>query len=324
MLSAEAGSGFWAYLLLPLQTGCTMTVRFSVIIPTLNRRQMLLTALASIRAQAWPEYEIIVVDGGSKDGTLEEVERFPEVRLISGPDGGVYDAFNIGLERASGDVVGILNSDDWYEPGAFDAVANAFGAPVQAVCGTALVVQDDRIVERFDRELDKSLASPRTALIGSCSTNARFFRRTAMERVGNFSLEFKYVSDRDWLTRWYEAGFVTGTIPNVVYRYRQHPESLTFDADRLRELVIREELVRLARYWRNNVIASKETKYYAARLEGRCLAYLVLMALQRGQFSEAKRWLVDEDGRASVSPIAAVIRSGPDWLKHRLDHALAD
>jgi glycosyltransferase involved in cell wall biosynthesis len=300
-----------------------MTLRFSVIVPTLNRRQMLLTALASIRAQAWPEFEVIVVDGGSKDGTLEELERYRDVYLISGPDRGVYDAFNIGLQRASGDVVCILNSDDWYEPGAFSAVADAFRAPVQAVCGTALVVQDDRIVERFDRKLDKSLASPRTSLIGACSTNARFFRRTAMERVGKFSLEYKYVSDRDWLTRWYEGGFVTGTIPNVVYRYRQHPESLTLDADRLRELVIREELVRLARYWRNNVQASKETKYYAARLEGRCLAYLALRALRGGQFSEARRWLVDEDGRASVSPIAAVIRTGPDWLKHRLAHALA-
>jgi hypothetical protein len=48
-----------------------------------------------------------------------------------------------------------------------------------------------------------------------------------------------------------------------------------------------------------------------------------LSALQGGQFREARRWLVDEDGRASVSPIAAVIRSGPDWLKHRLTHALA-
>jgi glycosyltransferase involved in cell wall biosynthesis len=300
-----------------------MTLRFSVIVPTLNRRQMLPTALASIRAQRWPEVEIIVVDGGSTDGTLEELERSPDICLISRPDRGVYDAFNIGLDRVSGDVVGILNSDDWYERGAFNAIADALGPQVQAVCGTALVVQNDRIVMRFDRELDKSLASPRTTLIGSCSTNARFFRREAMKQVGRFSLEYKYVSDRDWLTRWYETGFVTATIPNVVYRYRQHPESLTLDADRRRELVIREELVRLSRYWRNNVRASKETKYYAAMLEGRCLAYLALTALQERQFSQVRRWLIDEDGRASVSPIAAVIRSGPDWLKSRLSPPLA-
>jgi glycosyltransferase involved in cell wall biosynthesis len=298
-------------------------MRFSVIVPTLNRREMLLTALASIRAQGWPEVEIVVVDGGSTDGTLEELESFHDVCLISGADRGVYDAFNTGLDNASGDVVGILNSDDWYEPGTFKAVADAFSAPVQAVCGTALVVQDDRIVERFDHDPDKSLASPRTTLIGSCSTNARFFRRAAIEHVGRFSLEYKYVSDRDWLTRWYEAGFVTATIPKVVYRYRRHPESLTLDADRRRELAIREELVRLARYWRNNVRASKETKYYAALLEGRCLAYLALTALQERQYSEVKRWLIDEDGRASISPIAAVIRSGPDWLRRRLSHALA-
>jgi glycosyltransferase involved in cell wall biosynthesis len=300
-----------------------MTHCFSVIIATLNRRQMLRTALASIRAQGWPEVQTIVVDGGSTDGTLEELERSSDICLISGADLGVYDAFNKGIDRAKGDVVGILNSDDWYEPGTFNAVADAFSMGVEAVCGTALLVRDDRIIERFDDDGDKSLASPRSTLIGSCSTNARFFRRNAMERLGKFSLEYKYVSDRDWLTRWYEAGFVTATIPHVVYRYRQHPESLTLDADRRRELAIREELVQLARYWRNNTRASKETKYYAALLEGRCLAYLTLTALKERQYSEVRRLLIDEDGRASVSPIASVIRSGPDWLKSRLSQALA-
>jgi glycosyltransferase involved in cell wall biosynthesis len=300
-----------------------MTLRFSVIVPTLNRRQMLRTALASIRAQGWSAVQTIIVDGGSTDGTLEELEGSSDMCLISGADLGVYDAFNKGIDRANGDVVGILNSDDWYEPGTFKAIADAFGAGVQAVCGTALLVQDDRIVERFDFDGDKSLTSPRTTLIGSCSTNARFFRRTAMEHLGKFSLEYKFVSDRDWLTRWYEAGFITATIPQVVYRYRQHPESLTLDADRRRELAIREELVQLARYWRNNGRASKETKYYAALLEGRCLAYLALTALKERQFSEVRRWLIDEDGRASVSPIAAVLCSGPDWLKSRLSQALA-
>jgi glycosyltransferase involved in cell wall biosynthesis len=291
-----------------------MPLRFSIIVPTLNRLQMLRTALASVHAQKWPKVEIIVVDGGSKDGTVEELDSSPDVCLISGPDNGVYDAFNKGLDRACGDVVGILNSDDWYEPGAFSAIANAFAAQAQAVCGTALVVQDDLIVERFDRDFDKSIASPRTTLIGPCSTNARFFLRAAIKRVGKFSLEYKYVSDRDWLTRWYEEGFVTATIPNVVYRYRQHPGSLTFDVDRSRELAIREDLVRLARYWRNNVRASKETRYYATLLEGRCLAYLALAALQGHQFSEVRHWLIDKDGRASIDPIAAIIRSGPDWI----------
>jgi glycosyltransferase involved in cell wall biosynthesis len=296
-------------------TGFTMTLRFSVIVPTLNRRQMLLAALASVRAQQWPNTEIIVVDGGSNDGTLQELEKLKDIHLVLGPDRGVYDAFNKGIARAGGDVIGILNSDDSYEPGAFTTIADAFTETAQAVCGTALVVENDRVITVFDRENDKLLVSPRTALIGSCSINARFFRRTAMERVGLFNLEYKYVSDRDWLTRWYEAGLPTLTVANVVYRYQQHPGSLTFDADRRRELQIREELVRLARYWRKGARASNETKQIAAVLEGRCVAYLAIAALRDGRFGEAKRWLAEEDGQPSISPVSLITRSAPDWLR---------
>jgi len=190
-----------------------MTLRFSIIVPTLDRREMLQAALASIRAQAWPDSEIIVVDGGSTDGTVEAMGREPDICFIAGPDRGVYDAFNRGIERATGDVVGVLNSDDCYEPGAFSAAAAAFAAVpgAQAVCGTALLVMHDQIIAVFDKEADKSLASPRTTLVASCAPNARFFRRAAMARIGTFSLDYKYVSDRDWLTRWYEAGLATTT-----------------------------------------------------------------------------------------------------------------
>jgi glycosyltransferase involved in cell wall biosynthesis len=291
-----------------------MTLRFSIIIPTFNRRLMLRTALASVRAQRWPDVEMIVVDGGSSDGTLQELSTHRDIRVVPGPDRGVYDAFNKGIACAGGDVIGILNSDDSYEPGTFEAVDHAFTQQVHSVCGTALVVANNRVVTRFDNETDKALASPRTTFIGSCAPNARFFRRTAMEKIGPFSLDYKYVSDRDWLTRWYEAGLLTATIPNVVYHYRQHPGSLTFDADRDRELAIREELVQLARHWRKMIGASDEVKHYAAMVEGRCRAYLAISAVREFRFGDVRRWLIDEDGRASVGPFATVVRSGPDWI----------
>jgi glycosyltransferase involved in cell wall biosynthesis len=290
-----------------------MALRFSVVIPTLNRREMLRTALASVRAQRWTDTQVIVVDGGSNDGTLDELADWHDIQVISGPDAGVYDAFNKGIALADGDVVGILNSDDCYEPGAFAVVANALTDRAHAVCGTALVVSGDDVVTRFDCEDDKRLASPRTTLIGSCATNARFFRREAMARIGPFSLDYKYVSDRDWLTRWYEAGFVTIAIPFVVYRYGQHPGSLTMDADRRRELVIREEMVRLARRWRNNATASSETRDMAVLLEGRCIGYLVLAALRQLRFDDARRWLFGVE-RPSADPIISIIRAVPDWV----------
>jgi glycosyltransferase involved in cell wall biosynthesis len=152
---------------------------FSIVIPTFNRRDMVLEAIASARAQDWNAVEIIVIDGGSTDGTQEVVSREPSIRLISEPDRGVYDALNKGIAAATGEIVGLLNSDDRYEPGIFSRVAAAFEANPQAgsVCGSARVVEGQRLVQVIEREEDKHL-TPRAALIGNCIPNARFFRRT--------------------------------------------------------------------------------------------------------------------------------------------------
>src|SRR3979490_649852 len=95
-----------------------MTLRFSILVPSLARREMLLTALASIRAQAWPDTEIIVVDGGSTDGTVEAMGREPDICFIAGPDRGVYDAFNRGIDSRTEVVAVFFTTGDCYEPGA--------------------------------------------------------------------------------------------------------------------------------------------------------------------------------------------------------------
>jgi glycosyltransferase involved in cell wall biosynthesis len=296
-----------------------MIYRFSIVVPTLNRREMLDAALASIRAQHYPDVEIIVVDGGSTDGTLEALREQRDIKLLNGPDAGVYDAFNKGIACATGDIVGILNSDDSYEPGTFDAVSDALDKSpnAHAACGTALLVEQDRVVMTFDREADKVLASPRTTLIGSCIPNARFFRRSAMAQVGLFSLEYRFVGDRDWLTRWYEAGMTTVAVAQPVYRYGQHAGSLTFDHDRRSETVIRIELIALAQRWRTAPNASAETRRIAELLEGRCRSFLAVQAARTGRMSEAIRWLFHEQGRAIPITVRPVARAGIDWFQEK-------
>jgi glycosyltransferase involved in cell wall biosynthesis len=295
-----------------------MTLRFSIVMPTLDRRAMLLAALASVRAQNWPTVEIIVVDGGSTDGTLEELAKCPDICVLKGPDKGVYDAFNKGIARATGDVIGILNSDDVYEPGTFAAVAEAFATnpDVQSVCGAALLVEDDRILEVFDDEADKVLSSARTSLIGNCITNARFFRRAAMAEIGPFRLDYRYVADRDWLTRWHERGSPIAALARPVYRYRQHSGSLTFRSGR-NEYAIRQELLRLARCWRDDPSASADTRTIARRLEGRCLATLAGMDLRALRFGDAARRLFLEKDRWSLAPAVAVLHGAVDWVAQR-------
>jgi glycosyltransferase involved in cell wall biosynthesis len=291
-------------------------MRFSIVLPTLNRREMLLCAIASVRAQNWPDVEMIVVDGGSTDGTIEQLSTMADLRLLKGPDRGIYDAFNKGIASATGDLVGILNSDDAYETGSFVAVAQAFAQvpAAHAVCGAAVLVEAEHVLATFDSEPDQRLISPRTCLIGSCVPNARFFRRAAMAAIGPFSLEFRYVSDRDWLTRWYEAGFTTTAVRQPVYRYRQHPGSLTFDPHGPHVAAIRADLLALAQKWRTNSAASPETRRVAALLEGRCRTMLGLDAVQRGQIREAARLLLSIGGHPSLAPLALSVRACVDRI----------
>ena len=152
-----------------------LALRFSIITPTFNRRDMLSEALDSVSRQDWPEVEHIVVDGGSTDGTLELVTSRPTLRLIGGPDKGVYDALNKGIAAATGEIVCFLNSDDVFEPGALKAAAEGFsgGSTCDSVCGEARLVAGSETIEVYDRDEDKRLTSARTALLGASIINAR-------------------------------------------------------------------------------------------------------------------------------------------------------
>src|SRR5260370_131957 len=98
----------------------------SVITPCLNGAGYLAEAIESVMAQRFPHIEHIVVDGGSTDRTLEVLRRYPHVRVISGPDRGMYDALNKGLTLARGDIIGVLNSDDCYAADALAPIGETF------------------------------------------------------------------------------------------------------------------------------------------------------------------------------------------------------
>jgi hypothetical protein len=139
-----------------------------------------------------------------------------------------------------------------------------------------------------------------------------------MAQVGPFSLKYRFVGDRDWLTRWYEAGMTTVAVAQPVYRYGQHAGSLTFDHDRRSETAIRIELIALAQRWRTDPNASAATRHMAELLEGRCRSAVALNALRDGRLIEAIHWIFKDQGRASSMPLAMTARAAFDWLAERL------
>lgn len=155
-------------------------------------------ALRSVQLQEYPRVEYIVIDGGSTDGTLDIIQSWDEriAVWVSEADAGISDAFNKGIAFSLGDIVGILNSDDWYEPGAISAAVHALtesGADI--AYGKLQYWQNDR--RTYLVTSDASLLE-RGMTVGHPTV---FVRRACYERFGLYRLDFRQAMDYEWLLR---------------------------------------------------------------------------------------------------------------------------
>ena len=187
---------------------------FTIVTPCLNGAATLEQALESVRSQDYPGHvEHVVVDGGSTDGTLDILEEAQQaageagLRYLSEPDRGLSDAVNKGIRMARGDVVGWLNADDVYLPGALAAAGRAFAERPEAlwVTGPCLIVGADgeeirSAVTRY-KNLFLRRYSYRLHLVQNfVSCPSTFVRRAAFDRIGMLDERFKYSMDYDlWL-----------------------------------------------------------------------------------------------------------------------------
>lgn len=162
--------------------------------------------LESVAAQDYPDLEYIVVDGGSTDSTLEQVEQYPDLvtELISEPDRGIYDAMNKGVLRATGEIVGILNSDDFYLcSDVLKEVAALFCADpsLEVVLGDVDFVADDDL-NKTVRNYRAGRFKPWMFRFGLMPPHpAVFVRKSAYERVGLYKLGYRIAADFDFLVR---------------------------------------------------------------------------------------------------------------------------
>lgn len=181
-----------------------MPPRITVVTPCLNAVGTIGLALDSVRAQAGVEVEHVVVDGGSTDGTLALLEGAEGVRYVSEPDRGLAHAMNKGIAMAAGDIVGELNADDVYLPGALSAVSRAFEERPEAEWLTGRCP----IVDGSGREIRRPVTRYKNALLrryslalyltqNFISAPATFFRTAALREIGGFDERYRISVDYD-------------------------------------------------------------------------------------------------------------------------------
>jgi glycosyltransferase involved in cell wall biosynthesis len=182
-----------------------------VVTPSLDQARFVEATLRSVLLQGYPALEYVVVDGGSKDGSADLIRRYAPwlTSWVSEPDRGQGDAINKGLRRATGSIVGWLNSDDRLLPGALLGVARAAAARPDAVAWAgrcrSVGPRGNLVYPQVPRGLTREeLADWGRA--GQLSQPACFFTRAAAERVGLLDERLHYALDVDFWLKLAELG----------------------------------------------------------------------------------------------------------------------
>jgi glycosyltransferase involved in cell wall biosynthesis len=194
--------------------------KITVITACLNASRTLEQTLASVLSQNYPGLEYIVVDGGSADGTLDIIKKYEDrlSRVISEPDNGIYDAFNKGLRMASGEIIGILNADDFYAPWALETVARAYkdNPECDVLFGKVAVVDEAKRSWKV-YPLGSAANLPDSM---SISHPAIFVPKRTYDRWGLFDDSYKITGDWDYMLRIFLDGAVFSPVDEVLTAFR--------------------------------------------------------------------------------------------------------
>jgi glycosyltransferase involved in cell wall biosynthesis len=213
-------------------------VKISIITATYNSAATVGDTLDCIRKQDHPDVEHILVDGASSDGTREIVSNFPHVaKWISEKDKGIYDAMNKGIRLATGDVIGILNSDDIYtHSSVLSTVAHAFADPgVMTAYADLQYVQSDN-TEKVLRTWRAGSFRKSNFYYGWMPPHPTFFvRKEVYSEKGLFDTSLRSAADYEIMLRiLLRHGLSTVYIPGVMVKMRAGGMSNASLGNRLR------------------------------------------------------------------------------------------
>lgn len=205
-------------------------MKISVVTVSYNSAETIADCIDSVLSQNYPNIEFIIVDGKSTDGTMDIVNRFADriQTIVSEPDQGIYDAMNKGISMCTGDVIGILNSDDLYEDAeVISDVVKQLKESGADSCYGDLVYVDQKDTGRVVRSWKAGEYRREKFLNGWMPPHPTFFlKRECYEQFGKFNTGFRTSADYELMLRMLYKNDVSVTYLNrVVVRMRTGGQS---------------------------------------------------------------------------------------------------
>lgn len=189
----------------------------SIITVVYNGVKTIEQTINSVLNQSYENIEYIIIDGGSTDGTIDIVRKYErQIDLwISEPDGGIYDAMNKGIGLAKGDLIGIINADDWYEPEIISYIAEFFDnlSHELVIYGLLRNFKD----EQFYSIKGNSINVLRYDMVQHPTC---FIPKSIYEKYGTYDVKYKYSADYDLILRYVNAGIDFKFSERVIANFR--------------------------------------------------------------------------------------------------------
>jgi glycosyltransferase involved in cell wall biosynthesis len=207
----------------------------SIVTPSFNQASFIREALESVSIQNYPNYEHLVIDGMSTDGTVELLQNFQAnevsagVTWVSEPDTGQSEALNKGFRKAKGDIIGWLNADDRYRIGCFERVVKTFeeNPDLDILYGDYRVVDEFGGLIRIKPEIQFSAFVLFYHRVLYIPTTATFFRRRVFDEGNWINENLQYVMDLEFFIRLAVKDYLFEHIPEILADFRLQPASKT-------------------------------------------------------------------------------------------------
>ncbi len=290
--------------------------KISVIVFVLNAVETIEKALQSVTSSDQPPVELLVLDGGSTDGTVDIIRQFDSKIAFwrSHPDGNASNAVNEGVRRAMGDVICLLPADDWIEPAVLHAVRDAFAADPDLdvlSCGTRIVSIGADGGLRVDAEfLTPSILEFRMGnILRHPLTAGRFIRRRVYLEIGDYDAAFGSSNDLDFLIRVMNRRPRTQVLPHLVYTYRRHAGSQTTSGNPKMVMAMMRNNIHIAEHHLGSEELAQEFRPALRGLHGRASTRLIWMLAGEMRMREALQVLTRGLIVNPLLPLKAVV-----WL----------
>lgn len=199
-------------------------MKVSIITVCYNSSKTIEDTFVSIRNQTYGNIEYIVVDGGSQDSTLDLIDKYQDIISISisEKDEGLYDAINKGIALSSGDIIGVLNSDDvFYDDDVVNNIVNAFTTDVDGVYSD-LIYTSQHDLSKISRVYSSRIFRSKLLRFGLMPAHPTFYiRREEYLKRELYDLDYKIAADFELIARYIKDGIKLKYIPQFSLRMRE-------------------------------------------------------------------------------------------------------